>query len=510
MVSDSESSTLPPVSSSYTNTNSNKGKLRKLILTFPYLLSLDYTYFIKPNMDIVKRHLDLDDQLMRRCFFTHPLFVAYNPRHLELKLVQMLYFLTGLHEYQEFLDGKVDYIRDHARKMKLKREKGKPALSSPLNDKLVGGGDMLYATEADIEDYGFDSSTDPSMETISENGSPIDEFGDDWTVEKHLLSPNPANLETSNLMWLDHLCNVEGTQMDKAEVDREQSSLASIFAEFLPLHIDKFRAQQILRSLPWVTSYSIERNKRLIFTIAVTLGLTPAEMRRTISWYPRLMCNSASPQGKLAELLQMLSEQARYFLQHHGGDDMTWIPDYDHPRMKSLKAFLDNDTTSPWSSQRRDNTIRSMVRFLIVADPILLGNSVERTRARFHSFFNQTDVEIKWDKSLSRYLRRTQKEHDSYLIKAAASSAERKRVAKLKAIKMEEKSIKAINRKPKLEKKQRQRQNKVTSFDALPTPLKRKNIDQDFQVEFARAESQMDYLMQQLILEVTEKNSLMP
>jgi hypothetical protein len=194
----------------------------------------------------------------------------------------------------------------------------------------------------------------------------------------------------------------------------------------------------------------------------------------------------------------MLTQMAHFFLENHCGNDKSWTPDLHHPRMKSLKAFFDdeNEKASPWSSHRRDNTIRAMVRFLVVVDPIILGNSIERTRARFDAFFNQTDVELKWDKSLSRYLRRTSEEHNSYTIKMATKTAEKRNADFIKALKIEEKSMKALERKAKLDEKLK---SKLTSLDSTSSSSSSSPSSSSLQVEFAKAEMKMNELLGKLV-----------
>jgi len=171
------------------------------------------------------------------------------------------------------------------------------------------------------------------------------------------------------------------------------------------LDIEPSRAQKVLRDVPWVIAYRQERTRSLLATLGVSLGLTRAELSRIVSTYPRVLSLSVETGGKVTVLLQYLTDHAIKYIENGGSfyaeDSITeeW-DDVTHVRSTRIAGV-------------RRNQIRSMVRYIVVKYPLVLGTSLDRLNKRFDDI---SSLPVEW-KSIVTILRRSEAGHNTWLQK---------------------------------------------------------------------------------------------
>lgn len=170
------------------------------------------------------------------------------------------------------------------------------------------------------------------------------------------------------------------------------------------LNIEPSRAQKVLRDVPWVIAYRQERTRSLLATLGVSLGLTIAELSRVVLTYPRVLSLSVETEGKVTVLLRYLTEYAIKYIENGGS---CYVED-------SVIEDLDDEAVrNKHIAQLRRNQIRSMVRYVIVKYPLVLGTSLDRIAKRFDDI---SDLPVEW-KSVVTVLRRSPISHETWLQK---------------------------------------------------------------------------------------------
>lgn len=160
------------------------------------------------------------------------------------------------------------------------------------------------------------------------------------------------------------------------------------------LNIEPSRAQKVLRDVPWVIAYRQERTRSLLATLGVSLGLTIAELSRVVLTYPRVLSLSVETEGKVTVLLRYLTEYAIKYIENGGS---SYVED------SVLEDLDDEAVRNKHIAQLRRNQIRSMVRYVIVKYPLVLGTSLDRIAKRFDDI---SDLPVEW-KSVVTVLRRS-------------------------------------------------------------------------------------------------------
>ena len=178
----------------------------------------------------------------------------------------------------------------------------------------------------------------------------------------------------------------------------------NISSNYYRLNIEPSRAQKVLRDVPWVIAYRQERTRSLLATLGVSLGLTIAELSRIVTTYPRILSLSVETDGKVTVLLEYLTKYAIKYVENGG---IFYLED--------LNIEMDDVTLtcSKHIAGLRRNKIRSMVRYVIVKYPLVLGTSLDRIAKRFDDI---RSVPIDW-KSIVTVLRRSPASHETWLQK---------------------------------------------------------------------------------------------
>lgn len=74
-------------------------EVQKIIMRYPQLLCIDPNVFMRPNVALLKKYLELDRDGISKLISFFPSALGYNPRTLERILVNSLFMLSGLEEY---------------------------------------------------------------------------------------------------------------------------------------------------------------------------------------------------------------------------------------------------------------------------------------------------------------------------------------------------------------------------------------------------------------------------
>jgi hypothetical protein len=214
----------------------------------------------------------------------------------------------------------------------------------------------------------------------------------------------------------------------------EIEAIRMILTSCATMSIDKEDSINMIRSAPWLIAYRIERSKRVIAVLAVSLGMAKAEVAKCVRLYPRILC--LSPDGKLNQLLRYLAEVAAAFLDRKYKNispnviekymklkndfyDTSIIMDGDIYDDKVLEK-MDDDMVKAALINRRSNPIRTMVRYLIIKYPLILGISLERISDRYDELSEYKDVE--WS-DLIPFLRRYNADGSNIIEESPESNA---------------------------------------------------------------------------------------
>lgn len=74
-------------------------EVQKIIMRYPQLLCIDPNVFMRPNVALLKKYLELDRDGISKLISFFPSALGYNPRTLERILVNSLFMLSGLEEF---------------------------------------------------------------------------------------------------------------------------------------------------------------------------------------------------------------------------------------------------------------------------------------------------------------------------------------------------------------------------------------------------------------------------
>ena len=90
----------------------DSGGLKKAILRFPALLHIDMDVFLRPNIDVLKWYLELDDPSIAKLMVVFPQLLGHNPLTLAKYCENALWLLTGQSEYDSSLGPTGIMMRD--------------------------------------------------------------------------------------------------------------------------------------------------------------------------------------------------------------------------------------------------------------------------------------------------------------------------------------------------------------------------------------------------------------
>jgi hypothetical protein len=188
------------------------------------------------------------------------------------------------------------------------------------------------------------------------------------------------------------------------------------------LSIDKQSALYLVHKTPWLLGFRMERTRGMIFALALTLGMTREECQRVLTICPRIV--TVNVDGKLQQLMQVLAQLAMTYL--HSPDQKANVEallrdlnDSDGDAFEYLRPVSGIITDS--LKQRRRDPIRSLIRFLILRNPLLICTAIARIDQRVAEImqvdaYDRPKPTIPWNK-LPNQIRRNPSGHIRWQLK---------------------------------------------------------------------------------------------
>jgi hypothetical protein len=221
------------------------------------------------------------------------------------------------------------------------------------------------------------------------------------------------------------------------------------------LVLNKPKALHVASSAPWILAYRPERSKRVLASLAVTLGMSREELSHCVGTYPRML--SLSVDKKIRSVLRKLTQAAAsiYARSVRDSGEADWSSAGGLRRCFDAKALaaaaegevaLAKDLEASMAQQldavpgvsvyrqsdfdeglsvvyaRRRNTVRSMVRSAVLRYPLILGTSLDRIEERLDKVISGS-VDISWPQVVT-YLRRDEAAHARWATKTLKEGEE--------------------------------------------------------------------------------------
>ena len=432
-------------------------KLHKMILYHPAILVADVEYYLKPNAAILIKVLKLSNSQLSQMATVLPPLLMYNPGVLETHLKKILRFLNGLDEYK--FDGS-EFENDDD---DVDRNKNISLIDNDAENIILSEDDVILNDVSPLKirkkkktakvkkSKEFDILFDELLDGNNSDDYIQEDRGLDMIADIVSLSSATKSQKKENLLKKYDRRSLHIQSMEKLTVKSERymkgnigtgaaaeiEAIRMILTSCATMSINKEVSINMVRNAPWLIAYRIERSKRVIAVLAVSLGMAKAEVAKCIRLYPRILC--LSPDGKLNQLLRYLAEVAAAFLDRKYKNispniiekymklknnfyETSIIMDGDIYDDKILEKMEDDMVRSALIN-RRSNPIRTMVRYLIIKYPLILGISLERISDRYDELSEYKDVE--WS-DLIPFLRRSKSSQAKWIDRYNSKKIEEK------------------------------------------------------------------------------------
>lgn len=463
-----------------------ESEARHLVMRFPALLYLDTDVFLRPNLAVLRESLELTNPELVKILSIFPQLLGCNPTSLHRQCSDALWLLTGQAVYQP--DAKSD-DGDIQNELLYEDED----VDGEEEGRVEGGGigTYFYTRDDDTRDTKtISKSLQEVVAELSVGKDQLDLIGDivrdtDQTVLTHLqtkikaasadaasvvVTPQPNGI-VSRRRLIRALENnpsnaPKPTAISPAEPQAETSSSGlmrspasnlamEIEATRLMLQacdtlvLDRDRALKVTAEAPWILSYRPERSKRVLASLAVSLGMSRQELSRCVSLYPRLL--SFSVDMKITSVLRSLTTAAAKIYAGSMLEDEKTASEESRGALSMRSMRLCHDAKSLSASaqgeasladdieatiamerrgvtlynvadyeegleivyRRRRNTIRSMVRSAVLRYPLILGTSMGRIDSRL-SLLQEDTLQLAWPQVIS-LIRRNDAAHARWL-----------------------------------------------------------------------------------------------
>ena len=285
------------------------GELQKLLVRAPNLLHMDVRYFLKRNVELLRKELRLSDEGMYKLCSTYPQLLCYNPRTLNVSLKRYLGVFTGMDL------GKADLMDEEELAAMSK------ALISDEHGATMGESASLGSTTDGAQ------GAVPTGAVLPNIPAPL--VSDSFNTDSIDVQ------ETSTLDAIVHIVNRPGTAnacraatrsaLSAATLQRQLSHLdfdsSAAVAERIgvavaamrsgqALELSDAQARSVIQRAPWVLSYTPLRTSRVLGVLASSLVMSRAELSKATDTYPRLLSLSPEQDGKLCSVLRVLAAGA--------------------------------------------------------------------------------------------------------------------------------------------------------------------------------------------------------
>ena len=445
---------------------------RKLIMSNPKILSVDASFFLFSNLETMCEALSLPIHKIMKMVCTHPQLLTLHPLTLVRNCNFNMYLLTGMSKFKNLAVGEGDWnddfgdnedVHDNDDDSEEEYEDGvtyiwemkSPNLSSRIlegNDEEVSlrWADMTskqkrderrakllisMSSYMDSDELSLDKRQDEQQEidllsnfqlqqnrSIGVSDQEVYEEDVVKQLNKHAIQENSqrilgSNYENALTRRLAGRSTRKAPPLWRASSKMSQQLSSEFFRKIsFPLSLPEERGSKIISNVPWLLSYRPERTKKILLVLTVTLALTPTELHKCVTLYPRIFCLAID--GKISAVVHTLAHAAAEYLQRSDSLDSRIYTSGHGVSVKDLD--LNARATSKIERyailQARKEPIRRMVREVIVKFPLILGTSIGKIEhkleewqaegAAWNEFVTilRTTEEIEMKRSISRAL----------------------------------------------------------------------------------------------------------
>ena len=343
--------------------------LRNLVVRYPALLYLDTNVFLRPNLEVLRRYLELGPRELQRMLGVFPQLLGYNPASLERQCAEALWLLTGDPEYEKVAEAMASLRNGGggSDSIGLDAEDGEET-NQVLRDDVDDGQEEDYVSSDEpwgASECGVDAGTGTGpaedvfatrAETNRElrrvptpSSGKLDIIGDllhiadnelKRRIEQAAATAAASDVEGSAVVGRRRLLrSLAANRRDGSSSSSSSSSKSpmgsgggaafgmamEIEATRLLLQacdtlvLSRQRAMQVICAAPWVLSYRPERSKKILATLSVSLGMCRDELSHCVALYPRLL--SLSVDTKISDVLRSLTNAATKIYVSSLGDE---------------------------------------------------------------------------------------------------------------------------------------------------------------------------------------------
>lgn len=354
-------------------------EFNRVIVRSPSFLLVNVNYFLRPNMLLLQKLLQLSEKDLIYMIKICPSFLSYNPRTLRSKINSVLYFLTG--------DASI------------------------ADPSLIDMDPSWNETSIGIHETILDELS--STENL--------EMQDDMLMNCYNISSFDVLSDISK----QFNSSIEYPHMIIKDINSMQLMIST-------LSLSSVNANILIKKVPWIIQFRSERTRRVLIALMITLGLTKDELIRIISIYPRIF--NYSIEGKVSSFLNVLASLAIEYLRspiHATEIHQILSESMESPAYEEYLDILGLEAVQSLQSRRND-PIRTLLRHLLLKLPILLGFSIDRINRRIDTLLTNRNMEdkprsiVSW-KKMGSFLRicdetNKKKEMDDMTSKAKASA----------------------------------------------------------------------------------------
>ena len=341
---------------------------QKLTQRFPEILFLDLDFFLRPNTKLLKDFLVLNDEGVSKLIMLSPRVLYHNPKTLESRLRSTLYLLTSNQSFLESSPPEDSFCAERTiSSLVLEGEDQEEEDSFDIDGWLYSDQDVIDT--ALIENYGedFELMSDVHPELLEDLGAINLDLIFDIVYDASSCKPHIETEYSSTLM--------EQSVFSEESLDTISRTIFQSFAS--SLSIDLVRARHIVSTVPWLISYRPQRNLLVISALAVSLGMSRAEISKCVGTYPRLLCLGVD--GKITRVLRVLANgafewtkaSARNNDRNSGGADLS-----EADVLLQLSGLESNEINRSAVIYRRQAEVRLLLRQIILRYPNILGSDV--------------------------------------------------------------------------------------------------------------------------------------
>eukprot|EP01041_Mallomonas_annulata_P003857 gene3857-7692_t len=386
---------------------------QKLVLRYPALLFLDVSFFLQPNIDVLKKHMKISSEHMIDMLQICPQLLGFHPITLERRILTLLWILTGEKNYiDDMPEPKVPRRGMVSEEVEEVESEDIVIVVDPEEDAALRYSpspsfSYIYSSEDDIDyDYDYvnvssgsgavrgvdllaplqhDHDLVPHSSVYVSGSASTDGEGEDRYRDRDLASSSDKGSRNLLLLPLPtHSTTRHHNNVNSHVYSYSNSNGIKDIRGRAAVHLSEVEAVRLIRRVPSVISFRSERSLSVLATVAITLDLTTDELTRCLISYPRLL--SFSVDGKLVQFFQELAtlaieceKQRQRHIQTHRSTQRHMLTEI-HTEVSDDK--VKDSSSGSGSGSLSVAAVRGMLRSVILRFPPLLGYSVDRLMQR--------------------------------------------------------------------------------------------------------------------------------